>query len=256
MRHIDKQRETLPCLEDWANAQVAGRAEHDGNWEPLPLSYPSFGRTKELKRELLAEQFGLCAYTGAGIDVEGLKRRRPREQDPPRIDYWFTAHIEHLKPQSACRCELEQAGGIYGRDRGEDTHYRNMVAAMLVSGSPEQQFGAAIRGDKELAVIPTSQDCERAFFFFEDGDVIGANENGSSAISTLLLDHKTLRDWRTEAIDFHLPLREQTPSDELRRLIVEMEIPLDGRLPDFSFVIASLARQYLGMQEDGAVAKI
>jgi hypothetical protein len=256
MRHIDKQRETLPCLEDWANAQLAGRAEHEGGWEPLPLSYPSFGRTKELKRELLAEQFGLCAYTGAGIDAEGLKRHRPIDQNPPQFDYWFTAHIEHLKPQSACRREMEPAGKMYGRDRGEDTSYRNMVAAMLVSGSPEQQFGAAVRGDKDLAVIPTSPDCEKEFFFFEDGDVIGATKNGSSVISTLFLNHKTLCDWRTEAIDFHLPLRELTPPDELQRLITEMETPLGDRLPDFSFVIASLARQYLGMQADAVVTQL
>lgn len=252
MRHIDKQRETLPCLEEWADAQVAGRAEHDGRWEPLPLSYPSFGRTPELKRELIAEQFGLCAYTGTGIDAEGLKRRRPKEQNPPRFDHWFTAHIEHLKPQSECRHELEQADRVYGRDRGEDTDYRNMVAAMLVSGTPEQQFGAAVRGDRPLAVFPTSPDCDSAFFFFEDGAVIGATGPGTAAVSTLLLDHGSLRDWRMEAIDFYLPLREKTHSDELRKLIVEMNTPVNGRLPDFCYVISSLAHQYLGMQEEFA----
>lgn len=249
MRHIDKQRETLSCLEEWAHAQVVGRAEHGGDWGPLPLSYPAFGRTTELKRELITEQSGLCAYTGAGIDAEGLRRRRPADQVPPRFDFWFTAHIEHLKPQSVCRLELERAGGVYGRDRGEDTSYRNMVAAMLVSGSPEQQFGAAIRGDRPLAVTPTSPDCVEAFHFFEDGDMIGANERGDSAVRTLLLDHPTLCDWRAEVIDFHLPLRENTQPDELIRIIGQMETPVDGRLPDFCHVISSLARQYLRMRE-------
>lgn len=248
MRHIQKQHQTLPCLEEFVEAQVRGREENGGEWGNLLISYGAFSRTRDLKAALIEEQFGLCAYTGAGIDADGLQKRRAINQ-PQAASYWFIAHVEHLKPQSQCRAELEAAGGVYGRDRGEDLAYHNVVAAMLVSGARNQQFGAAVRGDQDLPVWPASPACESAFFFFEDGDMMGATEGGEATVSTLLLRHKTLCDWRFEAIEEYLPERENTPVEELRRIIQLMETPRSGRLPDFCFVIARLARQYLQIQE-------
>jgi hypothetical protein len=49
-------------------------------------------------------------------------------------------------------------------------------------------------------------------------------------------------------MDTFLPLREQTPSSELQSIIQVMTEPSNGILPEFAFVIAQLARDYLDMK--------
>jgi hypothetical protein len=213
------------------------------------VDYPAFTRSKELLQLLIDEQFGLCAYTGTGIDAVRLPEHRPRNQNPPRHDYWFKAHIEHLKPQRQCRKELENAGKVVGRDVGEDVDYRNVVAAIEVAGTAAEHFGASVRGDQPLPVNPTQPGCEDAFYFFEDGQVRGKHPSAEEAIRVLRLDHATLNCWRIAAIERFLPERENTPTTELQAILDAMTQPANRQLPEFAFVIAQLARDYIAMQQ-------
>ena len=245
MRWIQKQAGQPPCITEFVSAQTAAR----GDWEQYRVDYPAFTRGKDLLQLLISEQHGLCAYTGTGIDAARLPAHRPRYQDPPRHDYWFKAHVEHLKPQRQCREELENAGRVPGRDLGEDLDYHNMVAAIEVAGTLAEHFGASVRGDQPLPVIPTRQECENAFYFFEDGGIQGRHQEAQEAIRVLRLDHATLNGWRSAAIDRFLPERENTPALELQSVLDAMTRPSNEQLPEFAFVIAQLARDYLAIQQ-------
>jgi hypothetical protein len=89
----------------------------------------------EIKDALIAEQRGLCAYTGIGINAA-------------------RSHIEHLLPQKHC-------------DRGqEDVAYGNMVACYPGPNSGYVPFGAQRKADwpspaeQHLFVSPRSAGCE------------------------------------------------------------------------------------------------
>ena len=245
MRRIQKQAGQPPCITEFVSAQTAAR----GDWEQYRVDYPAFTRGKDLLPLLISEQHGLCAYTGTGIDAARLPERRPRYQQPPRHDYWFKAHIEHLKSQRQCRQELKAAGGVVGQDLGEDLDYHNMVAAIEVAGTAAEHFGASVRGDQYLPVIPTRQECEDAFYFFEDGGIQGRHPSAQEAIRVLQLDHATMNGWRSAAIERFLPERENTPAAELQAILDAMNQPANGQLPEFAFVIAQLANDYLAMQQ-------
>ncbi|MEZ5385463.1 MAG: hypothetical protein R3F13_08110 [Prosthecobacter sp.] len=248
MRWIQKQAGQPSCITEFVCNQMAAR----GDWQQFRVDYPAFTRGRNLLQLLMEEQHGLCAYTGAGIDVGRLPGHRPRNQVPPRHDYWFKAHIEHLKSQRQCREEHESAGKVVGRDVGEDMDYRNMVAAIEVAGTTAEHFGASVRGDQPLSVIPTRQECEEAFYFFEDGQVRGKHQDAEEAIRVLHLDHATLNRWRGAAIDLFLPERENTPAAELQTILDAVTQPANGQLPEFAFVIAQLARDYLTIQRTRA----
>lgn len=250
MRWIQKQAGQPNCITEFVSNQMNAR----GDWQEFRVDYPAFTRGKDLLSLLISEQHDLCAYTGSGIDAVRLPKRRPRNQNPPRHDYWFKAHVEHLKPQRQCREELVTTGGVVGRDVGEDLDYHNMVASIEVAGTAAEHFGASVRGDQPLPLIPTLQECEDAFYFFEDGGIRGRHHEAQEAVRVLQLDHATLKTWRSAAIEKHLPERENTPAAELQSVLNIMTNPANGQLPEFAFVIAQLARDYLAMQQARATA--
>ena len=165
MRYIAKpaESEAAACIRGFVESQRAGRAEGIP-WEELRLDYGSFSRAPQLRNLLIQEQKGLCAYTGVGVDD------RLVERVPQREGHSFKPHIEHLKSQHQCRAELEANGGIVGRDLGEDLAYANMVAALEVSGTANEHFGAVCRGDLSLPIIPTNPACSSAFIYVETGE--------------------------------------------------------------------------------------
>ena len=191
MRYIPKPQESpaAECIRGFMNAQMAGRAEGK-SWEETPVDYVHFTRGPELKKLLVEEQKGLCAYTGVGLD-ERLAARRPTNQVPPRTDYWFTPHIEHIKPQRQCREELVEQDRVVGQDAGEDLAYSNLVAALQVSGTAEEHFGAAHRGAKPIPIPPTDPACRTAFLYVESGDILGLSDIAWGTIENLRLDHPT-----------------------------------------------------------------
>jgi hypothetical protein len=208
----------------------------------LRIDYGSFTRTSQLRNLLIEEQKGLCAYTGVGLDGRLVRRA------PARDDYSFKPHIEHLKPQQQCRAELEAQGGVVGRDLGEDLAYPNLVAAIETAGTASEHFGAAYRGDKPLPIIPTDRACSTAFVYTESGGILAAGTNAETTIANLKLDHKTLNDWRSGAIQGWLPLGAETPRPTLESLLTILEDEARRSLPEFSFVVAQIARAFLAMQ--------
>jgi hypothetical protein len=245
MRHIGKQAGSPAevCIRGFIDVQMNGRAS-GVSWEELRVDYGSFTRTAQLRPLLIAEQKGLCAYTGVGID-ERLAERRPSRLEPPRTDYWFTPHIEHLKPEEQCRNELVASGGVVGRDPGEDMAYENMVAAIEVSGTPDEHFGASYRGTKPLPIIPTNPACARAFVYLESGDIADTSDPSKTTIENLKLDHPTLISWRRGAIRGLLPLGSGTAREDLESIIQLLEDETRHTLPEFSFVLAQIARFHL-----------
>jgi uncharacterized protein (TIGR02646 family) len=228
------------CINGFVAAQNAGRADGT-SWEILRLDYGSFTRTNQLRELLTDEQKGLCAYTGVWLNH--LAIRNPQSQE-----YWYQAHIEHLKSQHQCRMELEARGGVFGRDLGEDLAYSNLVAAIEVAGSASEHFGAAYRGNKPLPMIPTMPDCETAFVYTATGDIFGNVAAANTTIENLKLDHDTLIAWRRGAIDALLPLGDNTPRETLQLLIQALEDNTRESLKEFSFVVAQVARAYLAIQ--------
>jgi hypothetical protein len=244
MRYLRKppESEAAACIRGFIGEQSAGRASGIP-WEELRLDYGSFTRTSQLRDLLIEEQKGLCAYTGAGLDHRLVKRA------PSRDDYSYKPHIEHLTSQRQCREELEAQGGVVGRDLGQDLSYSNLVAALEVVGTASEHFGAVSRSDRPLPIIPTNPACSTAFLYAETGEILGTCADANATIRNLRLDHQTLNGWRSGAIQGLLPLGARTPRATLEALIEVLEDEARPSLPEFSFVVAQIARAFLSIKD-------
>jgi hypothetical protein len=231
MRYISKSVDAPTSISDWLADQLP---------VGLNLDYRSFNDKRALRLELIAEQYGLCAYTGAPID-----ERLIGYHDANLV---FQAHIEHVKPRSVCEAELKARGGSYGRELCEDMDHRNLVAALEVKRNPPARseiFGAAARGDEILPVTPLQPGCEERFKYDENGGSRGLDEPANTTIGLLKLNHATLTGWRRGAIAGFFPLDLTLSREEIELLVERMARPSDGRLPEFSFCILSFARSLL-----------
>ena len=204
MRYIAKLPDPPASIREWLVLQLP---------VGLNLDYPSFNDKPALRRELIAEQFGLCAYTGTPID-----ERLVGYHDANLV---FHAHIEHVKPRSVCEAELITRGGNYGRELCEDMDHRNLVAALEVKRKPPARseiFGATAKGDEVLPVTPLQPACEERFQFDENGGIRGLDEPARTTIGLLKLDHATLISWRRGAIAGFFPPDLVLTCAEIRKL--------------------------------------
>jgi hypothetical protein len=227
MRHIAKSASPPVSIQEWLVVQLP---------VGLNLDYRNFNDKPALRRELIAEQYGLCAYTGTPIDE--------------RLDGYydanlaFQAHIEHVKPRRVCEAELIARGGSYGRDLCEDMDHRNLVAALEVKRRPparSEMFGAVAHNDEILPVTPLQPDCEERFRFDENGGIHGLDEPARATIGLLRLDHATLGAWRRGAISGFFPSDLALTRAEIEMLVERLGQPTDDRLPEFSYCICSYA---------------
>jgi len=181
----------------------------------------------EIRTALVAEQRGLCAYTGRRIENS-------------------TCHIEHLRPQCHCR-------------PGEDVDYRNLVAGVPAPNTPRLPYGAHKKDswptvpDEYLFVSPLSGGCNARFAFNLRGEVAPAQVGDTAASETierLGLNDLALVQLRKAAIDATLQIRGRGPAsidvaDARRRLrtLAQAEEQA-GPLEPFSFVLVqALERQ-------------
>lgn len=256
MRWISKTDEPPAPLREFLEVQLPLH---------INLDYSSFSRRTELRQALIAEQGGLCAFTGVPIDDarigkliddalvgvpqvsdvdENALPRHRREKKRPT----YKSHIAHIKPQAVCKQELVDRGLEPGRDLGEDMDHRNMVAALEVHGSRVELFDAVSQGDKPLPVNPTQPDCASHFQYNDDGTVSARDSLGKDAVVLLKLDHGTLTGWRKSAIDTWLdPNVIKTPED-IDDLLERLRVPNDGRFVEYSFCIESVVRAYMGKE--------
>ena len=193
-----------------------------------------------LRDELIAEQFGLCAYTGAPLDerLAGL----------PDDNLAFQAHVEHIKPRSVCQAELEARGKVYGCELCEDMDHHNLVAALEVKRKPPAKgevFGAAAHKNQLLPVTPVQPNCESRFQFDDNGGIMGVDADATLTIELLKLDHTTLAGWRRGAVTAFFPPGEPLTREEVVRRINILSEPSHGKLAEFSFCIAGYARSLL-----------
>ena len=242
MRHIQKSTQPPPAIQDYITNQIPvghGLDYKTFSQTPSPLGGSRGG---QLCRELTAEQFGLCAYTGAGIDA------RLGTISDPQQKLRFQAHNEHLKPQSVCRKELIESKREPGVDLGDDMDHRNIVAALEVRGASKgvkstDLFGATYREDNPISLLPVDHRCEREFVFDADGNIFANNSYGQETIKQLQLDHATLRGWRRQAITVFIEaIRSKEDAIEI---IQRTTSPTSGILPEYSFAIRSVISNLL-----------
>lgn len=233
MRRIVKNQ-TPECLKNFIEGQLSIEPE------PVNLTYACFRSKPDLLAILTSEQFGLCGYTGVPVDerISNLTRHSGQAT--------FKNHIEHLKSQETCKQELTDSDGKFGRDLCDDLNYLNMIAAVEVSGAASEHFGAVKKRSLALPVLPTQEECDECFKFREaDGGIEGVNEDAVQSIAVLGLDHDTLKGWRKSAIEAWLDPQVIQTRDDLQNVVQAMALPNDGKLPEFAFVIESIAREYL-----------
>jgi hypothetical protein len=233
MRRIVKNQ-TPECLQTFIDEQLAIIPE------PVNVTYKDFRGKPNLLAVLTAEQFGLCGYTGAPVDERISNLTSPSGQAT------FRNHIEHLKCQAACRQELADSGGEYGRVLCDDLNYLNMIAAVEVRGAESEHFGAVKKRYLTLPVLPTQETCDEYFRFREgDGGIEGLNEDAEQSINILQLDHDTLKGWRKSAVDVWLDPEVIQTRQDFEKVVLAMEEPVEGKLPEYAFVIGSIAKEYL-----------
>lgn len=221
MRYIDKSGPVPDCLQNFINDQL----NVEGG--PTNLHYNNFPKKAELTRVLVAEQKGICGYTGRYMDSVN----------------W---HNEHVFPQSLCRNAVKNAGREVGKEVCCDLHYNNIIAAIKVDGA--KPYGATARTPGVLLPInPMQQDCENRFLYTETGEIIPAEKDDIEALDTikeLSLNDKGLLDLRfgrLQAIVADGFLLEVTKS-ELEKIIADCDALDDsGWLPEFAFVTKSVA---------------
>lgn len=234
MRFINKG--AVPAyLQEFIDAQLAIDPE------PINVTYRSFREKDRLLGDLTSEQHGLCGYTGAPIDADRISHLSSASGDTV-----FKNHIEHLKSQAKCKQELQDSGKVVGKDLGDDLNYSNMIAALGMTGAESEHFGAEIKKNVALPVLPTQADCANHFEFQEvDGSVNGLTEEGRESIEVLQLDHSTLNGWRRSAIEAWFDPDVVQTREDFEEVIRAVENPVNGRLSEFSFVISAIARGYL-----------
>lgn len=219
MRQIRK-RPPPPELTEWI---AANRNLPNCNYGSVDSN---LGRA--IREALVAEQAGLCAYTGRKVDAE-------------------TCHIEHLKPQVHCQPL-------------EDVTYRNLVAAIPQPNTPRLPYGAHLKDnwpsndEAALFVSPLQNGCAARFSFNFKGEIQPSNPDDAAAVETIKrvgLDQDILVAFRREAIrrtiQFPGKNRGMLDSKSARRRLEglrqqELNAPV---LEQFSFALISALEKHI-----------
>ncbi len=254
MRHIPKNGPVPAAIRDFLQNQSPVGHGLDYKTFSQTASPGGGSRGRQLCKELTAEQYGLCAYTGCGIDERLGKLSDPSQK------LKFESHNEHIKPQSVCKNELINAGKPPGIDLGDDMAYSNMVAALLVSGIARSHvaagnqranvrcgdlFGASHRENECVPVPPTDPTCEHRFIYNVGTGKVSAQSDADAAAQTTIdvlnLNHETLKGWRRQAVSTFLDIVESR--SDLQLIIAKTTTPDGGKLPEFCFAIRQAAER-------------
>ena len=179
---------------------------------------------------LIAEQGSICGYTMKRIDRD-------------------TAHIEHIKPQSLCRAELQ----------GSDLDYRNLIACYPRNGMKARyQYGARHKDDwwendgKDF-VSPLYQECEDHFHFDLNGNITSSDIAGATTIGILALNHKSLTEERKRVLEEFIygPDKKNPLSLAMATRAISGICTQDGkgRYYEFAIAIRDALQHYLNVVE-------
>lgn len=208
-------------------------------WRAAYQNDPNFGYglidanlRGEIRQVLVAEQGGLCAYTGRRIDEA-------------------SCHIEHPKPQAHCV-------------DGEDTSFANMLACVPAPNAPALPYGAHKKGawpdpaQEAQFVSPLRPGCGPRFSFNLRGKIApseAADYAAAETIRRLGLDHPLLSQLRKAAIDGTLGVRGRGPASldlrSARRRITSLGAAERNRvvLEPFCFVLQQALEKHIGRLE-------
>ncbi|MBW8467096.1 MAG: TIGR02646 family protein [Thiobacillus sp.] len=205
MRSINQSREPAE-LRKWKREN--SKAAQNLKYKNIPGDV-----LEAIKKSLLREQNGLCAYSMqrlTGVDA---------------------CHVEHIEPQ--------------GHNPEKDIDYSNLAACFPTDGGDiSHGYGAPVKGGKAVRpnedfVSPHSNGCEKRFVFSWDGKVHSAPADtcASKTIKLLKLDHPALAELRQRAIATHgLTLSQRNLRIKTQRLTISEAKTLSRRIlqPDTS----------------------
>ena len=202
---------------------------------------------EKVEDRLLAEQGGICAYTGHRISIQPAIAGAGGER---QVEF----HIEHLIPQAHCAY-------------GQDADYANIVACWPRPNCRfEPEYGARKKGDwpapEEAAsfVSPLRADCNERFRFNHRGEIEAANHDDQAVeltIERLGLKHKTLTSLRQQAIRGALaPNDRRIKLTTAKKLLSEMRESVEAvdggapvKLRAFCFAIEPALRREISKLE-------
>ena len=184
-----RKRNVPPSLTEWRAPRMANIRP-----EGMECTYNEMRRwpgvLDDIENNLLAEQGGICAYTGLRIGIRA-------SGEGPEAERYIDFHIEHLRPQVHC-------------SYGQDADYRNMVACWPKPNCGfEPAYGARKKGNwpsaehEAIFISPLRHDCSVRFVFNHKGGIAPAIRTDQAAIETISrlgLSNDKLTELRKEAI--------------------------------------------------------
>ncbi|MCC7300982.1 MAG: TIGR02646 family protein [Verrucomicrobia bacterium] len=197
MRRIEKRAEPQE-LTQWRAANQADPGGGGINYG-YALLRQSSAVVNRLVDSLLAEQGGLCAYTGRRIDRD-------------------STHVEHLRPQTPWKAH-----------RGLDVTYSNLVGCWPQPNGPRGQYGAHPKedwpapGQEAHFVSPLSNGCEARFIFNQRGEIKTTDAAAAETVRRLKLDHHLLTALRRAEIDSVLGATRNLPLKRARSRLRSIE---------------------------------
>jgi uncharacterized protein (TIGR02646 family) len=207
MKYISKQTEPQRFSE-WKKEQQETPNYRYGN-----LQNPE---KKELHQSLLQEQGHICCYCQIRIELSN-------------------SHIEHLKPQSSHPNDDLEYGNLLASCQGEN------------EGSRKPEHCGHKRGNELLSITPLDIDCEDAFLYTDDGQIL-ANPNGANphsadkTIEQLGLNIPKLTRMRASVVK-NLDLDTLTQDDRQKFVQYYESLNPSGHYEEFCAVIVSLLKQ-------------
>jgi uncharacterized protein (TIGR02646 family) len=223
MRTIDAQPEPVAYTE-W---RAASQADINYGYDLIPAELRG-----QLKAALIANQRGICAYTGIRINTTH-------------------SHVEHLIPQ---------AHSVQGEG---DVAYNNMVACFPGPEGSYVPFGAVFKAnwpplaEQYLFVSPRTQGCEGRFGFSIRG-VISVDVHDEAAkvtVEKLGLNNPRLEGMRREAINATLQWHGKNPPlldlAAARKRLASLEHVEQGagQLEAFCFALKQGLRKHIARLE-------
>lgn len=226
MKYIQKQSEPQSFTE-W-------KAKANEDWQPTyeELRNPE---KHDVFQALLDDQGNICCY--CGMRIIGAQDIRPILED------YDACHIEHLQPQHRYS-ELA-------------LDYSNMLASCQAEESkrprPPIRCGQKKSDwyDPGLMVSPLHPNCETAFSYTIDGQILAVDSELSDAATTTIhklgLDIDKLNSMRKVAIEGVLEGIEELSEAEIAQLADGFsKRDRQGQYVPFCFAIIHVLRQYLG----------
>lgn len=196
------------------------RSHPNGTYYELSKASPEIRR--EIRKALLKEQYGLCAFCCDRVTLDSGRNA-------------------HIKPQS-----------IYPQ---ESLNWQNIVVSC-----PSVKSCDNTQERTRLPISPLMENCEAMFKFYETGEIVGLNEDAQKTIEILNLDNEILRRKRKNAIctlcyengidplsDFFLDFNDLDKKTLINTLTLPDE---DGNLPAFLPVLINIIRANIENQDN------